>query len=76
MIRLEELTKQYGKYVAVERLTLDVGGGELFGFLGPNGAGKSTLLRVLATLLLPTRGSARVCGYDVGRDPAPRESPS
>jgi ABC-2 type transport system ATP-binding protein len=55
---------------AVRGVNLTVGAGEIFGFLGPNGAGKTTTLRVLATLLKPTSGSARVAGVDLARDPA------
>jgi ABC-2 type transport system ATP-binding protein len=54
-----------GILLAVDRVDLEVQGGELFGFLGPNGAGKTTLIKMLATVLLPTSGSARVAGFDV-----------
>jgi ABC-2 type transport system ATP-binding protein len=74
MIRLEELTKQYGKYVAVERLTLDVGGGELFGFLGPNGAGKTTTIKMIAGLLRPTSGRIHLAGFDLDREPEKAKS--
>ncbi len=53
---------------AVESLDLDVYEGELFGLLGPNGAGKTTLMKMLCTLVVPTSGSAKVCGYDVVQD--------
>ena len=55
-------------HVAVDRVTLAVGVGEVFGLLGPNGAGKTTFIKMLCTLLLPTAGSAVVCGYDVVRE--------
>lgn len=67
---IDSLSVAYrGGVTALDRVDLRIGTG-LCGLLGPNGAGKTTLLRVLATLLPPTRGSARICGYDVGRDPA------
>jgi ABC-2 type transport system ATP-binding protein len=70
MIELSELTKRYGSTTAVDRLTLSVRAGEIFGFLGPNGAGKTTTLRMLATLIQPTDGQARVAGFDLRREPA------
>ena len=54
--------------VALEHIDLDVAPGEFFGLLGPNGAGKTTLIKILTTLLLPTRGTARIFGFDVSRD--------
>ncbi|MEW5902274.1 MAG: ATP-binding cassette domain-containing protein, partial [Acidobacteriota bacterium] len=63
------LTKKFGNFTAVDRVTFEVGRGEVFGFLGANGAGKSTAIRMLCGLLSPTAGSARVAGFDVGRDP-------
>jgi ABC-2 type transport system ATP-binding protein len=68
MIEADGLTKTFGRFVAVDRLALTVGRGEVFGFLGPNGAGKSTTIRMLCGLLLPTSGAARVGGFDVSRD--------
>ncbi len=59
------LVKRFGKFVAVDHVTLEVGRGEIFGFLGPNGAGKSTTIRILCGLLEPTEGSATVGGLDV-----------
>lgn len=66
-VAVEELSKSFGKFVAVDRLSFAVGHGEVFGLLGPNGAGKSTLIRMLTTLVTPTSGSARIAGYDVVR---------
>lgn len=59
------LTKVFGRFTAVDMLSLDVRGGELFGLLGPNGAGKTTTVRMLCTLIEPTRGTATVAGYDI-----------
>jgi ABC-2 type transport system ATP-binding protein len=64
-IEVEQLTKRFGDFCAVDRLSFSVGHGEVFGLLGPNGAGKSTLIRMLTTLVLPTSGAARVRGFDV-----------
>ncbi len=68
MIHTDNLTKSFGDHLAVDRLSLDIGDGEVFGFLGPNGAGKTTTIRMLTSLIAPTAGSARVLGYEVGRD--------
>jgi ABC-2 type transport system ATP-binding protein len=69
VIRMEELTKRYGAQTAVDRLTLDVAEGEIFGFLGPNGAGKTTTMLMLLGLTEPTSGTVRVCGLDPARNP-------
>jgi ABC-2 type transport system ATP-binding protein len=65
---VEHLTKQFGERVAVDDVSFSVAAGEVFGFLGPNGAGKTTTVRMLATLIAPTSGTARVAG--VLLDPA------
>ena len=75
MIHVQHLTKTYddlqrGPFVAVNRVSLSVQSGEIFGLLGPNGAGKTTVLRILSTVLKPTSGVAKVAGYDVECDPA------
>ena len=70
MIRLEGLTKRYGKFTAVHPLDLHVPEGELFGFLGPNGAGKTTTIRMLTGVLRPTDGRVLIGGHEVARDPA------
>jgi ABC-2 type transport system ATP-binding protein len=67
MIHTEKITKQFGKILAVDSLSLDVREGEVFGFLGPNGAGKTTTVRMLTSLIGITRGSATVAGLEVGR---------
>jgi ABC-2 type transport system ATP-binding protein len=69
MIRLEGLTKSYGKFVAVDNIDLHVPRGELFGFLGPNGAGKTTTLRMIAGIMRPTAGRIWLGGDDVLTDP-------
>jgi ABC-2 type transport system ATP-binding protein len=68
-IVVEGLVKRFGKFVAVDHVTFNVGRGEVMGFLGPNGAGKSTIIRILCGLLRATEGRALVAGIDVSRDP-------
>ena len=68
IIVTEELTKSFGDILAVDRLTLSVKQGEVFGFLGPNGAGKTTTVRMLAALLAPTGGKASVAGFRIGQN--------
>jgi ABC-2 type transport system ATP-binding protein len=68
-IEASGLGKSYGNLVAVAGIDLAVGPGEFFGLLGPNGAGKTTTIHMLATLLRPSRGSARVAGLDVAKAP-------
>ena len=70
MIETKELTKAFGKHVAVDRLSLRVDSGTIFGIIGPAGAGKTTLLRMLATLLPPTSGDAMVGGASIRRHTA------
>jgi ABC-2 type transport system ATP-binding protein len=69
MIEINHLTKKFGDLVAVDDLNLKVDRGEFFAVLGPNAAGKTTLIRVLAGLLKPTSGTARVAGFDVQAEP-------
>ncbi len=66
IVQTINLTKRYGKLVALNNLNLTIEEGECFGYIGPNGAGKTTTIRILATLLQPTWGEARVCGHVVG----------
>jgi ABC-2 type transport system ATP-binding protein len=68
-IVVNDLTRRFGAFTAVDRLSFDVQPGEVFGFLGANGAGKSTTIRMLCGLLRPTSGTALVGGMDVARDP-------
>ena len=64
VIEINGVTKRYGSLVALDGVTISVERGELFGLIGPDGSGKSTLYRILATLLAPDEGNARVCGID------------
>ena len=68
-VEIDQLTKRFGDFVAVDHVSMRVKPGEIFGFLGPNGAGKSTTIRILCGLLAPTSGSALVGGIDVIADP-------
>ena len=64
MIEAVELTKEFGTFVAVQDISANVEEGEVLAFLGPNGAGKTTTVRMLGSILKPTRGYARIAGYD------------
>lgn len=66
VVKTVNLTKRYGGLVALSNLNLEIQEGDCFGFIGPNGAGKTTTIKILATLLQPTWGEARVCDYVVG----------
>ncbi len=68
MIALHDLVKHYGRFTAVDGISLDVKSGEIHGFLGPNGAGKTTTLRMIAGLLRPTSGRILVNGHDLATD--------
>ena len=69
MIQVENLTKRYGRYTAINNVSFEVAKGEILGFLGPNGAGKTTTMRVLAGFFPASQGRARVAGYDVFEEP-------
>src|SRR2546423_1828721 len=69
MIEIRHLRKEYRELVAVKDLNLELEPGDIFGFIGPNGAGKTTTIKMLATLLIPTAGTAYVDGIDVVRNP-------
>ncbi|OGV64031.1 MAG: multidrug ABC transporter ATP-binding protein [Lentisphaerae bacterium RIFOXYB12_FULL_65_16] len=69
MIVADALTRRFGRFTAVDRVSFAIRRGEIFGFLGPNGAGKSTTIRMLCGLLRPTSGHATVGGCDVDREP-------
>ena len=68
VISVRELTKRFGDFTAVDRISFDVREGEIFGFLGANGAGKTTAMRMLCGLSYPTSGSGTVDGFDIMRD--------
>jgi len=68
LIRAEHLYKKFGEKTAVDDVSFEVYGGEIFGFLGPNGAGKTTTIKIIVGLLQPTRGTAVVGGHDVLAD--------
>ncbi len=65
ILETENLTRTFGELTAVDKLSISVEAGEVFGLLGPNGAGKTTTLKMLTTLLPPTAGTARVAGFDI-----------
>jgi ABC-2 type transport system ATP-binding protein len=68
-VSIKNLVKTFGRFTAVDNVSLDIKAGEIFGFLGPNGAGKSTTIRMLCGLLVPTAGRATVAGFDIAADP-------
>lgn len=69
MIEIRDLSKHYGTFEALKGISLDIEKGTVFGFVGPNGAGKSTTMSILATLALPSSGTAKVGGYEVTEYP-------
>ncbi len=69
MIELTNLTKKYGKLIALDNLNLKISPGEIFGFLGPNGAGKTTTVKLICGLLKPTTGRATIGGIDIQQEP-------
>src|SRR3954470_15745947 len=68
VVQTRDLTKKYGKLVALDRLTMSVQRGQILGFVGPNGAGKTTTIKILVGLARPTSGTARVAGADCVRE--------
>ncbi len=68
IISTNALTKKYQEFIALDNLNLAVRKGEIFGFLGHNGAGKTTTVSLLTTLLVPTSGTASVCGFDITKE--------
>ena len=69
MIILENVTRKFGSFTAVDNLSMTVSKGEVLGFLGPNGAGKTTTMRMISGFLMPSSGKITVCGYDVADNP-------
>lgn len=69
MIEIHQLTRRFGDFCAVDRLSFSVAPGEILGFLGPNGAGKSTTMKMLTGFLTPTEGSVKICGFDIEKQP-------
>lgn len=69
LIEARQLVKQYGEKIAVNDVSFEVFGGEVFGFLGPNGAGKTTTIKMIVGLLQPSSGTIKVAGYDVQTQP-------
>lgn len=69
IIQIENLTKKFGDFLAVDHLNLEVEKGEILGLLGPNGAGKTTTILMIATVIKPTEGTALVGGYDIRKNP-------
>lgn len=68
LLRIENLTKKFGKFTALDDVNLEVNKGEIYGFIGPNGAGKSTTIRILLGILRATEGTAKIFGKDAWRD--------
>lgn len=69
MIKIKNITKRFAKTLALDKVSFEVGDGEIVGLLGENGAGKSTLLRVLSTMLIPCEGNADINGFDLLKNP-------
>lgn len=74
MIEIEDISKSYGNFLAVNKLNLFVPKGEIFGFIGPNGAGKTTTINIIGGILSPTSGNVRICGVDMKTDPEKAKS--
>ena len=68
MIEVQNLTKRYGRFTAVDDISFRVERGEILGFLGPNGAGKTTTMRMIAGFTAATSGRVLVCGHDMATD--------
>jgi len=70
ILQIRNLSKKFGDFSAVSTISLDIFGGEIYGFLGPNGAGKTTTIKIMAGLLQPTTGSITICGQDLEKQPS------
>ena len=69
LLHLDNLTKNFGTFTAVENVSLKLAAGEIYGFLGPNGAGKTTTIKMLAGLLQPSGGTISICGKKFATEP-------
>jgi len=69
MIEISNLSMRYGEHLALDKLSLEIGKGEFFAFLGPNAAGKTTTIKLLTGLISPTEGVAKICGFDIQKEP-------
>ena len=69
MIEISNLSMRYGELLALDNLNLEIGKGEFFAFLGPNAAGKTTTIKLLTGLMSPTEGQAKICGFDIQKEP-------
>ena len=69
IVTTSELTRVFGSFTAVNKLTINKKQGEIYGFLGPNGSGKSTTIRMLCGILEPSSGTGTVLGYNLAQDP-------
>ena len=69
MISVQNLTRQYGAFTAVDRISFTIAPGEVLGLVGPNGAGKTTTLRCLAGIIAPSQGTVEIAGHDIQKDP-------
>ena len=70
VLEVKELSKQYTKVLAADKVSFDIEKGEIFALIGPNGAGKTTTIRMISTLLTPTAGDAVIAGHSIIKEPA------
>lgn len=68
-IEVLNITKRFGENLVLDNVSFNVNEGEIFGFIGPNGAGKSTLINIMTTILYPDRGTIKICGFDILKEP-------